>query len=72
MKSEHLIHIEAKFEHMICIKRSLNVRSPELANVMQMKSEHLMHMKTKSEYLVQKTKSERLICCASKYDADEV
>ena len=34
-----------------------------LANVIQLKSEHLMQMKAKSE---------RLICDASKCDADEV
>ena len=33
------------------------------ANMIQMKSEHLIHMKAKSE---------RIICCASKWDADEV
>ena len=34
-----------------------------LANVIQMKFKHLIHMKAKSE---------RLICCAIKGDADEV
>ena len=41
MKSEHLIHIEAKSEHQTVV----------LANVMQMKSEHLIHIKAKSERL---------------------
>ena len=63
MKSEHLIHIKAKSERLICRRRSLNVLSAMLANVMHMKSEHLIHIKAKSE---------RLICCASECDADEV
>ena len=44
MKSEHLIHIEAKSELLIRRRRSLNVWPAELANVMQMKSEHLVHI----------------------------
>ena len=63
MKSEHLIHMKAMFEHLICKRRSLNVGSAVLANVMQMDFEHLIHVKSKSE---------RLICCASECDADEV
>ena len=73
MKSEHLIHIKAKFECLKCRRRSLNVRPVVLENVMQMKFEHLIHIKEKSERLIlQKTKSKRLTCCARKCDADEV
>ena len=71
MKSEHLIHIEAKSERLICRRRSLNVCFAKLAK-MQMKFEHLINMKAKSKRLMQKTKSERLICGASQCDADEV
>ena len=49
IKSEHLIHMRAKPELLICIRRSLNVESVVLANVMQMKSEHMIHMKAKSK-----------------------
>ena len=51
MKCEHLINMKAKSERLLCRRRSLNVRSAELANVMQMKPEHLIHMKAKSERL---------------------
>ena len=51
MKSEHLIHIKAKSERLIRRRRSLNVLSAVLANVMQMKSEHLIQIKAKSERL---------------------
>ena len=40
IKSEHLIHMKANSERLICRRRSLNVLSAVLENVMQMKSEH--------------------------------
>ena len=39
MKFEHLIHMKAKSESMICRRRSLNVSTMVLAHVMQMRSE---------------------------------
>ena len=45
MKLEHLIHMKAKSECIICKRRSLNVSTAMLEKVMQMKSEHLIHMK---------------------------
>ena len=45
MKSKHLIHMKAKFERLICRRRSLNVWSTVIAKVMQMKFEHLIHIR---------------------------
>ena len=47
MKSEHLIHIEAKSERQTVV----------LANVMQMKYEHLINMKAKFERLIRRRRS---------------
>ena len=52
MKSEHLIHIKAKSERLICKRRSLNVLSTMIENVIHMKSEHLIHIKAKFERLI--------------------
>ena len=57
MKSEYLIHIRAKYNGLICRRRSLNVLSAMLANMMQMKSENLIHIKAKSERLICKSGS---------------
>ena len=57
MKFEQLIHMKAKFERLICRRRSLNVSTAVLAYVMQMKSEHLIHMKAKSERLICKRRN---------------
>ena len=57
MKSEHLIHMKAKSERLICRRQSLNVSSTVLTNVIQMKSEHLIHIKAKSERLICRKRS---------------
>ena len=52
MKSEHLIHMKAKFEWHDMQKTKSERLTAVLANVIQMKSEHLIHMKAKSVCLI--------------------
>ena len=55
MKFEHMIHMIAKSERLICRRQCLKVSAAVLSNVMQMKSKHLIHMKTKFKRLKPKT-----------------
>ena len=57
IKSEHMIHMKAKSESLICRRRNLNVSTAVLAHVMQIKSEHLIHMKAKSKRLMCRRRS---------------
>ena len=57
MKFEHLIHMKANSECLICRRQSMNVSTTVLAYVMQMRSEHLIHMKVKSELLICRIRS---------------